>query len=168
MLGAANNAFFGVPARVPVRPRRWAAGKARTTLLASLLILALLLCHGAMGGFHQLAPHLAADAQASGPGAATHGQTHGHADHASASLEAGPEGERQAGHAEGHPAPYFPPPGFYLAALLVVLLAWIFKPASLGAAPFPGLASWAVRRPPPAAFLPGRSPTASSLQVFRL
>ena len=164
MLGAANNAFFGVPARVPVRPRRWAAGKARTTLLASLLILALLLCHGAMGGFHQiqLAPHLAADVQGAP------GQTHGHADHSPASLESGPDGERQAGHAEEHPAPYFPPPGFYLAALLVLLLAWIFKPASLGAAPFPGLASWAVRRPPPAAFLPGRSPTASSLQVFRL
>lgn len=152
MVGAADNAFS--------LARRWAGGRARTTLLASLLILALLLCHGAMGGFHQLPPHLATDAQGSA--------APGHANHASASLESGPDGERQAGHEGGHPAPYFPPPGFYLAALLVVLLALIFIPASRGAARLPALASWAVRRPPPAAFLPGRSPTAFSLQVFRL
>ncbi|QIN84536.1 hypothetical protein GBA63_19230 [Rubrobacter tropicus] len=146
MVSAAYNAFF--PAR------RWAGGKAQTTLLASLLILALLLCHGAMGGFHQLAP-------ASGP------ISHGHADHASASPESGTDGERQAGHEEGHPAPSLPP-SFYMAALLVVFLALIFWPASRGAVPPSALASWAVRRPPPAAFLPGRPPTTSSLQVFRL
>ena len=160
MVGAADNAFS--------LARRWAAGRARTTLLASLLILALLLCHGAMGGFHQLAPHLAAEAQADAQGSAAPGQAHGHADHAPVPLEFGHDGERQAGHEEGHPAPYFPPPGFYLAALLVVLLALIFVPASRGAVRLPALASWAVRRPPPAAFLPGRSPDASSLQVFRL
>ena len=164
MVGVADNASFLARGR--------AGGRAQTTLLASLLILALLLCHGAMGGFHQLAPHLAtatqAATQADAQGAAVPGGTHGHPDHASASPESGPGGERQAGHAEGHPAPYFPPPGFYLAALVMVLLASIFGTASRGVAPFPALASWATRRPPPAAFLPGLTPTFSSLQVFRL
>ncbi len=160
MVGAADNAFAPV--------RRWARGQAPTTLLASLLVLALLLCHGAMGGFHQLAPQIEAQAAASG---AAQGHAHGHADHASAlpdaSPAAGPDGERPAGHGEGHPAPYLPPPGFYLAGLLVVLLALVLGPALRGA-PLPILASWAARRPPPAAFLPGRTPTVSSLQVFRL
>ena len=158
MLSAADNAF------VPVRVRRWAEGKAATTLLASLLIVALLLCHGAMGGFHQLAPQLAVSAQTPVGGASAHGP----ADHASALPEAGFDGEQPAGPEEGHPAPYFPLPGFYLAALLVVLLAAVLGSALRSAPALPILGSWTVRRPPPAAFLPGRTPTASSLQVFRL
>lgn len=161
MVGAADNAF--VPAR------RWAGGKATTTLLASLLVLVLLICHGAMGGFHQLAPQVAAQDAASGA-------AQGHADHASALPDASPEaspaaapaGERPAGYGGGHPAPYLLPPGFYLAGLLVVLLALVLGPALRGTASLPALASWAARRPPPAALLPGRTPTVSSLQVFRL
>ena len=162
MLSVVDNAF------VPVRVRRWAEGKAATTLLASLLVVALLLCHGAMGGFHQLAPQLAVSAQAPVGGASAHGP----ADHASAwpeaAQEAGFDGERPAGPGEGHPAPYFPLPGFYLAALLVVLLAAVLGSALRSAPALPILGSWTVRRPPPAAFLPGQTPTASSLQVFRL
>lgn len=160
MVGIPDNAFF--------LARRWAAGKARTTLLASLLILALLLCHGAMGGFHQLTPHLADSAQASASGAAAPGYAPGHGEHASASLEAGPEGGRQAGHEEGRPAPHFPPPGSYLAALLMVFFALVFRPPSRAATLLPTLTSWTVRRPTPTAFLPVRPPTTSSLQVFRL
>ena len=183
MVGAAHNAFVPVPAalpapvpvrgfglgsgRVPVSARRWAGGKASRTLLASLLVLALLLCHGAMGGFHQVSSQFAASAS---------GAAHGHADHASALPEAlaeaspaaGPDGESPAGHGEGHPAPFLPPPGFYLAGLLVVLLALVLGPALRGAAPLPVSGPWAARRPPPVAFLPARTPTVSSLQVFRL
>lgn len=152
MLSAADNVFVTV--------RRWADGRATTTLLSSLLVVALLLCHGVMGGFHQLAPQLAP------------AQTPVHADHAPAlpnvGSEAMPGEERPAVHEEGYPAPYLPPPGFYLAALLMVLLASVLGPALRGAPPLPVLGSWAVRRPPSAAFLPGRPPTASSLQVFRL
>lgn len=154
MVGVADNASF--------LARRRAGGKAETTLLASLLILALLLCHGAMGGFHQLAP--------------ASGAAHGQADHASAlpgesheaGSQAGSGGDRPSGHGEGYPAPYLLPPGFYLAGLLVVLLVFVLGPALRGATPLPVLGSWAARRPPPAAFLPLRTTTVSSLQVFRL
>ncbi len=152
MVGAANNAF--VAARPP------AAGKASTTLLASLLVLALILCHGALGGFHQLAPSFGT--------AAPHGQTHAHADHVPSGPETAPGGERPSEHGQGHTAPYLPPSEIYLAALLVVFLASVFGPVSRGASPLTTVGSWAVRRPPPDAFLPGRTPAAPSLQVFRL
>ncbi len=156
MLSVVDNAFVSI--------RRWADGREARTLLASLLVVALLLCHGAMGGFHQLAPQLAASAPTSASGPATGAAV----DAALAHAHAGPDEERPAGHGEGHPPPYLPPTGFYLAALLVVLLASVLGPA-LGGAPLLFAArSWAVRRPPPAAILPGRPPTASSLQVFRL
>ena len=154
MLSAVDNAF------VPFRVSRWADGKAAMTLLASLLVVSLLLCHGAMGSFHQLALQLSDSAP-------TPAAVHGHAE-SSASPEAGPAAERPAVHEEGQPTPYLPPPGFYLAALLVVLLASVFGPALRGAPSLPVLGSWAVRRPPSAAFLPGRPHTASSLQVFRI
>ncbi len=145
MVNVAYNAFAPV--------RRLADGKASTTLLASVVVLALLLCHGAMGGFHQLAPQPAS-----------------HADHASALTDASAEASPQAGQDEGHNAPYLPPPGFYSAALLVVLLASLLGAALGGGVPGDASAagSWAARRPPPAAFLPTRPPAASSLQVFRL
>lgn len=152
MVSAADNVFAPI--------RRWADGKAATTLLASLLVLALVLCHGAMGSFHQLAPQLAASAALT--------PAHAQADHASALPEAGPDQEHPAEHGEGHPAPYLPPPGFHLAALLVVLLASVLGSAVRGAPLLPAARSWAARRPPPAAFLPARPPAASSLQVFRL
>lgn len=155
MVSAAANVF------VPIRLR--ADGKASTSLLASLLVLALLLCHGAMGGFHQLAPQPAAPAQAaaSGPVAA---QALAHADHAPALPDSGSE----AGYGEGHNAPHLPPSGFYVASLLVVLLVSLFGPAVRATASLLAAGSLAVRRPLPAAFLRRCSPTASSLQVFRL
>lgn len=159
MVSAAANVF------VPIRLR--ADDKASTTLLAALLVLALLLCHGAMGGVHQLAPQLAASAQASasGPVAA---QALALADHAPALPDAGSGEERGAGYGEGHTAPYLLPPGFYMAALLVVLLVSLHWPALRAAASLSPAGFRAVRWPLPAAFLRGYSPTASSLQVFRL
>ncbi len=117
--------------------------------LTALLVVALLLCHGALGGLHQVSAKPAVPEQAH---------------HVSADEAMSPQ-EHQGGHQGSHPLSS----SDYAAALSVVLL--------LGAVLVLVLSGGLTRRPelrilervlPPPGFRPIRGPTAPLLQVFRL
>ncbi|MEJ7842922.1 MAG: hypothetical protein WKF95_14255 [Rubrobacter sp.] len=151
MVSAADNASVSVR---PPSDRRISS-----TLLASVLVLVLLLCHGAMGGFHQLAPELAAS-----PGTPADAASHAHADRAGADRGAACPVGCATGDPTGHPDQ-----GVYLAALFVVILASVLRIA-LGSVLARRIARpWAARRSPAEATILRRHPPgASLLQVLRL
>ena len=123
----------------------------RERLVAALLAVAMLFCHGALGALHQAS-------------SSPVGHTGGH--YAPASAPA------SAGHAEHHDNPVAHPLAHadYAAVLFVVLLGAAlallpgrFSARGLPVAPrAPGLV------PPRLALLPTRGPTLPLLQVFRL
>ena len=123
----------------------------RGRLVAALLIVALLLCHGALGALHQASTPRAVEH------AGGHDGAHATVQHASADHGVG-DNDGPVAHAD------------YAAVLFVVLLGAAFLLLS-GRFAARGLvvssrASWRV--PSTLALLPPRGPTLPFLQVFRL
>ena len=135
-MNAGSNNVFGLV-------RRLVARRGSMPLLAPLLVVALLLCHGAAGGLHQSALEPAA----------------AHA------LPAG-------GHSPQHPAEHSPShAGYvaYLAAFFAALLGAVIRPAvgkAGGRLPAPPATLRVAFAAPP--LCRGLAPTAASLQIFRL
>ena len=122
----------------------WSGGR-QALLLAILLVLGLLVCHGAVMGVHPPAAGLAGAGQ-------------GHPFAADDGPLGPPVGE--------HSVEYLAPGLSYALALLLALLASVWWPGRVRTSP--GAAPWtACRRPPAAVFRRGRPPTISLLQVFR-
>ena len=126
---------------------RWKSGGRHAPLLAALLVLGLVVCHGAVGGVHLTAAELTEVGQRQ-PFAAEEGPM------------APPIGE--------HSVEYVAPGLSYALALLVALLAAIAGwPGRVPTAPSTD-PSTARRRAPAAVFRRGSPPTVTLLQVFRL
>ncbi len=127
----------------------WAGGSPASGpggLYVTLVVVALLLCHGAFGYAHQLPP---ADAPAA------------HAAHSSGVHQSGPDGDADGAHLGGV---YFATLILLLSATSSVLLlgGWVRVGARLPALPL-RVGGWAAGGLPPP-----RGPTPPSLQVFRL
>lgn len=130
-------------------------GSLRRRLLSVLMVVALLLCHGALGALHQVSWPAA-------PEGAHHATVAGDAAAASQGHAVEHPWEHRAGHPTG--------PSDYAAALFSVLLLGTVLALLLGAASPWGSAAGPDNiglTPSPAGLPPPRGPTVPLLQVFR-
>ena len=132
-----------------------APGSLRRGLVPAVLVVALFLCHGVLGGLHQ----------ACGPAASE--QAHQAAVTGGAAALQGHSQEHSPDHRAGHPISS----SDYEVALLVFLVLGTVAALLLGGARLRGPTARSVttgRIPPPPLLPPPRGPTAPLLQVFRL
>lgn len=135
--------------------REDAPGSLRRGLVPALLVVALFLCHGVLGGLHQVC----------GPAASE--QAHQAAVSGGAAALQGHSQEHSQDHGAAHPISS----SDYAAALFVFLLLGTIVALLLGGAPLRGSTARLVtigRIPTPLLLPPPRGPTAPLLQVFRL
>lgn len=136
-----------------------APGSLRRGLVPALLVVALFLCHGVLGGLHQVC----------GPAASE--QTHQAAGTGGAAAFQGHSQEHSQEHSPDQRAAHPVVPSDYAAALLVFLVGGTIATLLLRGVPLRGAMSGLVgmgRIPTPRLLPPPRGPTAPLLQVFRL